>query len=350
MPKSKKRARSPDGQVGTSSDDDDASQNSTATDPVAPAAAIISKESLTKLNVSDLHLMAKKIHCDEASKPNPQTKRPYKKAELIDLIIAHNDKNKNDKNKVQTTSVSKNGHAQSDVKIWLRHLEVFCGKLEVPTNLTWASGRILMCPPLWIVIFWTLPPCESEIYEALGTEGPLLRSLRVRWRQLTGALEDDIDELVDHFVNLYQLVTAMHLKMTSSADPDTIIESWVQRTWKMHIGPALKKCRQLQADRVRSKGLADLARRMEARAEIPLEDFSADMSSMVFKALTDSRGFGDTRALPVGNVGGGRGGGGDVKKAFKCWGCKKLINIPKDTSRADAIREHRGVCAKSKRR
>ncbi len=112
------------------------------------------------------------------------------------------------------------------------------------------------------------------------------------------------------------------------------------------VNPVIVLCRQLQANKVRAAGMSVLADKLEARAKLPLEHFSADLISMIEHHLArsnDSGGGGGRR---------GRGGrdrnGGDrptlPTNRFRCFKCRQTIQIPAGVTKKDAITEHRKLC------
>ena len=285
---------------------------------------VASLDSLMKLTKTDLEGMARKLRL---------TVTGTKKA-LAERIVEQREKSRHD------GKTLKSGEAGStDLRLWKDVLEAYAGQIKYPSVLNWASPRVLLCPPLWLIIFWIQPPSESEMFEPLGSDGHLVRSLRERWRELTKADEAQIQELSQHFQNLYQVLTATHLRVTATTDAQTIIEAWAQRNWRMMVAPALSLCRQMQANHVRSSGMAAIADRLEARSKIPLENFSADVIAMIEKAL-DKGTFSDGRAHNQDKNPRPNGGA----RVFKCFKCQKKIPIRAGLTRREAVAEHRKAC------
>jgi len=234
-----------------------------------------------------------------------------------------------------------------DLTVWKEIFLLYAGKLRFPPAAVykWQSARVALCPPLWLALFWSVPPSEGEIFEASGIHGHLTRAMRDRWRVLTGASQDDIDLLTSHFVNLYQMITATHLRVTGGVTADVVIETWATRNWRLMVEPVVKLCRQLQAAKVRSAGMIALADKLDARSIIPLEDFSADVVALVEKSLEkdQARGGGGGGGGAGGGRGGG-GGGGSNPATFKCFKCKKRFPIPPGMTKKAAITDHRKKC------
>lgn len=105
----------------------------------------------------------------------------------------------------------------------------------------------------------------------------------------------------------------------------------------MQVLPPLTTIRLLQADQVRGQGLTELAGRMQARAMIPIENFSADMVRMVEKAI--EKGGTTTMLAPRVQT--------ELQPAgrtFKCFKCKKKIPIASGKTRKAAVADHRSTC------
>ena len=67
---------------------------------------------------------------------------------------------------------------------WARALAVRTSIVLADVAISWASGSVLLSPAMWTVMFWRHPVEVDAIYGPYGTEGPLMRTIRERWRRL----------------------------------------------------------------------------------------------------------------------------------------------------------------------
>ena len=316
-----RRPRDEESDSSSASDEEaeEGSENSHSEDESADS----NDPDLTALNKADLVALCRRLR--------------LKTTGTKDQLIARVEKHRKSERKQEKVKIS----LHPDISCWKHLLKTYAGKVEWPLRFDWHSPRIVLCPPLWLVVFWSSPPSEVEIFEPLGSEGSLIRSLKARWKTLTSANDEQVQMLSNHFSNLYESVTAAHLRVSRTTSPDEVIETWLGRNWTLHVAPASQLCRMLQAEKARMVGLSTVADRLEARARLPLENFGADVVDMVERAIQK-----DTPQLQHrgGRGGGGRGSGGPGNPTFKCFKCKKMIAIPAGTDRKSAITAHRASC------
>jgi hypothetical protein len=199
---------------------------------------LISKESLTKLTKEELLTLARKLKIGEIESLKT-------KATIIAALL---------KAKKSDSTARKSTQDNPDLELWLELLEPYTGKLDCPKRISWANPRISLCPPLWCAVFWCQPPSESEIFGPLGGQGVLVRNMKDRWNELTRDAEVTAD-LGNHFTNLYTSITAAHLRVSTTIDNETVIETWLERSWKMQLQGVLTTCRMIQAKQARDIGL-----------------------------------------------------------------------------------------------
>ena len=313
-------------------DRDDSSDGSKSTD--TGDEVLCNAVSLGKMSRAELIAMLRKL------KITPDA--TAKKKELVSAILKIHKKGIDKKNEVTPRN--------PDIEIWKDQIKTYAGELIFPEKFDWVSPRILLCPPLWLVVFWCQPPNESEVYENLGGTGVLIRNLKDRWQNLTGAPQEQLTFFASHFQNLYQSITSLHLRVSDTMDSQLVIETWFQRNWQMQVSPVLTAFRMLQAGQVRAAGQSDLAGKMEAKALMPLENFSADMAYMVQRAIEkgvtlQSRPGGVTLQSKPGGGNSGRGGrAGRGGRTWKCYKCKKILPIGAGKTQKQSLEEHRKTC------
>ena len=294
---------------------------------------VSSEVNLKKLKKEELLGICKKLKL--------QVSNAATKAEIIKSILAaKTDGSKGNLNGSTAATIS-------DLEVWLDVLTTYVGKLDIPKRLTWANPRISLCPPLWAAVFWCQPPSESEVFGQLGQQGLLVRGLKDRWKELLRCTDDECTTLAAHFGNIFLAVTAAHTRVSPTLDSETIIENFLERSWKMQIQPALTSCRFLQADQARRLGLFDVANKVSARALLPLECFSADLSAMVKTTMEKSaaKSFHDSSVGDVSvRANGNKRTGFSRVETFMCFKCKKRFPMKPDQARREAVTEHRKVC------
>ena len=295
---------------------------SSGDDEAAEEEELTSEPALLKLTKENLLALARKLKVSKV-----ETLRT--KAAIIAAILAA---------KQLETNAGRDTQGNPDLKLWLELLEPYTGKLDCPRRLSWANPRICLCPPLWCAIFWCQPPSEVEIFGPLGGQGVLVRNMKDRWKDLTGDAEAPAD-LGNHFTNMYTSITAAHLRVAATIDSESVIETWLERSWKMQVNAPLTLCRMMQAKQARDMGLNEIATKVEARALLPLEGFSADLAPMIKKAMeksSDRAGGAGSHPHPQNPAGNTR--------TFKCFKCKKKIAMKPGVARRDAVAEHRKSC------
>ena len=307
-------------------DRDVASDEESDSDVDVQEEELTSEASLMKLSKNDLLALARKLKITQAESLKT-------KGTITAAVLAA---------KRLDPKADQDAQGNPDLKLWLELLEPYTGKLDCPKRISWANPRICLCPPLWCAVFWCQPPSEVEIFGPLGGQGVLVRNMKDRWKDLTGDGEATAD-LGNHFTNLYTSVTAAHLRVSTAIDKESVIETWLERSWKMQVNGPLTMCRMLQAKQARDMGLNEIATKVEARALLPLEGFSADLAPMIKRALEKSSDrAGGTGGHPQAHPFSQNPAGS--ARTFKCFKCKKKIAMKPGVSRRDAVTEHRKIC------
>ena len=285
------------------------------------------EESLERLTKADLQKLCRRLRL----KPDGT------KAELVQRITKHR---KAEARARAGAPPAAGAGVNPDVKVWKEVFKPFVGRIKYPDTFVWHSGRVALCPPLWCINFWCTPPSDAEVFES-GNEGPLVRNMKSRWRSLTGATEDELNTLAKHFASLFESITAAHLRVTQAVRSQEVIETWTMRNWELSISPVVNMTRLLQARKARSLGLAQVADKLEIRANLPLENFGADVAEMVERVVERNI---VTPSAPLHRRNGSGGDGGAT--SFKCFKCKQRINFTGD--RKTAIAAHRADKTKCK--
>ena len=294
----------------------------------------LNEKSLLKLSKADLEAMARRIKVAGVEQLVKQSKK-----NIVEEILK--------KAATAKKEVVRSTAAHPDAKVWLSALEIYVGKTEIPHMFSWANPKCLLFPPLWLILFWLCPPSDSEIFAILGGPGGLVRSLKDRWKELLQIDDNAVKDLADHFTSLYTSITNAHTRVSDTTDSCMVIEQWLERSWKMHVSPALVQCRLAQANLVHARGHEEIASKLVANALMPLENFSADVAAVIKKQMEKApsavKAAAPTRHAPP-SAAGSQQNPIVVGPKFKCFKCKKQIAIKTGQVRRDAVTEHRKTC------
>lgn len=125
-------------------------------------------------------------------------------------------------------------------------------------TLTYDSGQVLVTPAVWPALLWRHPLGRSELWGPIGSEGVMMIALTNRWKTLLKCSDAEVLKIRDAFTSLWLLMESA--PRTSSFDA----EEWCRLCWILHVAPAIKLLRELQASKYAEAGFHDIARKVRA--------------------------------------------------------------------------------------
>jgi hypothetical protein len=135
----------------------------------------------------------------------------------------------------------------------------------------------------------------------------------------------------------------VHTRVSPTSDAETVIQQWLERSWKMHVSPPLVLCRLAQAEIVRGMGHVEIAHKLRANALMPLENFSGDVATIIKQQLAKAPTQASAPARQS-STAAGQAASANQSRTFKCFKCKKLIPMKDGQVRRMAVQEHRKIC------